>query len=201
MAFRDVLFPTDIGRGFTGGPQFSTTIVRNPGGYEQRNQQWQKHLGRWKASLNNWSDTHTKELFAFFNAVAVGQAYGFLWYDWGAGENIGTDEPIGTGTGSSADYQTIKRYTYGAYTFDKPVYKPAAGSYTVKVAGVPTGSFSINNATGMLTINATNGAAITASYTFYKPVRFASDDLDIQRNGVDENIWSGLTVMETRDYQ
>jgi uncharacterized protein (TIGR02217 family) len=137
---------------------------------------------------------------AFFRAIAQGRTHGFRFHDFGAGESIGTDEPIGTGTGSSATYQLIKRYTIGVYSFDRTITKPVAGTLIVKVNGVATTSFTVDTTNGEVTINATNGAAITASYQFQVPVRFDQDRLDIRRLDAQAYDLSNITLTETRDF-
>jgi uncharacterized protein (TIGR02217 family) len=191
-------FPDTIAFGAVGGPEYSTSIPESFSGDEQRNQQWTYPRHRYELGLVIRNDADTRELYAFFNAIAKGRVNGFRFKDFGAGEALGITEPIGVGTGSSAAYQLIKRYTSGALTFDRIITKIVAASVTIFVAGVPTGSYSLDYNTGIVTINATAAAAITASYGFDVPVRFTSDRLPIRR--IDGGFeWGSIELIETRD--
>jgi uncharacterized protein (TIGR02217 family) len=199
MAFLEMaIFPETIAFGAIGGPEYATSVVSGDGGDEYRQATWTYPRHRYQLSLATRNATDTATLFAFFHAVAKGRANGFRFPDFGAGESLGYLEPIGTGTGSSASYQLIKRYTSGAITMDRPITKPISGSVRVFVAGVETTSFTVDTATGLVTINATNGAAITASFRFHVPVRFTSDRCAIRR--IDGGyLWEGIELVEVRD--
>lgn len=196
--FETPRFPETIAFGASGGPEYSTGIIESWGGDEQRNRQWRYPRHRYQIGLALRSETDTRALYAYWNSIAKGTANGFRFPDFGAGESTGLDELIGTGTGSSADYQLVKLYSSGPYTDIRPITKPVSGSLTIKVAGVPTGSYSVNTTTGIVTMSATLGAVITATYTFDVPVRFVSDRLAITRvNGGYQ--WDSIELIETRD--
>lgn len=198
MAFLEMaIFPETIAYGAIGGPEYATTIVSGDGGDEYRQPTWTYPRHRYQLSLAPRNATDTAALMTLFR-ICKGRAYGLRFLDPGAGESIGYLEPIGTGTGSSASYQLIKRYTSGATTMDRIITKPIAGSIRVFVAGVETTSFTVDTATGLVTINATAAAAITASFRFHVPVRFDSDRCMVRR--VDGGyIWEGIELVETRD--
>ena len=199
MAFLETpRFPETIAFGATGGPEYSTGIVERWSGSEQRNRQWAHPRYRYQIGLALRSEADTRALYAFFNAIAKGQTHAFRFPDFGAGEATGYLEPIGVGTGSSAAYQLIKRYASGPYSYDRTISKPVTSTTRIYVAGVETTSFSVATTTGVVTINATSGAAITASFTFDVPVRFTSDRLPITR--VDGGYqWDSIELVETRD--
>lgn len=201
MAFIETpRFPDDISIGSTGGPSFFTSVVTAPSGYESRNSNWTYARAEYEVGLVNRSATLTRALFAFFNAVAKGQLNGFRYKDYGAGESTGTDEPIGTGTGAEQTLQLVKVYTSGALTYTRPIYKPVSGTVVIKLDGTPTGAFSVNTATGVVTITAGVGDAITATFDFDVPVRLATDDLRVTRGeSADAFSWPSILLRETRD--
>ena len=182
MAFRETpAFPNDIAFGATGGPIYATGVVELWGGAEQRNQQWRHPRYRYQLSLAPQTETQTRALYAFFHAVAQGQANGFRLRDFNPGESTGVDEPLGLGTGASAAYQLIKRYTAGLMHYERVISKPVPGTILLAVNGIPTTSFTVDTATGIVTVSATNGQPVTATFTFDVPVRFTSDQCAIQR--------------------
>jgi uncharacterized protein (TIGR02217 family) len=199
MAFLETpRFPDTIAFGASGGPEYSTGVVEKWSGSEQRNRNWSSPRYRYQIGLALRSEADTRALYAFFNAITKGMLHGFRFPDFNAGESTGIDELIGTGTGSSADYQLVKRYASGPYAYDRIITKLVSGSLIVKVAGVATGSYSVNTTTGIVTMSATLGAAITATYTFDVPVHFTSDRLPIIR--VDGGYqWDSIELVETRE--
>ena len=199
MAFLEMaVFPESLAFGAIGGPEYATSVVAGDGGDEHRQATWTYPRHRYQLSLAVRNAADTIALYAFFHAVAKGRANGFRFLDFGAGESVGYIEPIGTGTGASATYQLIKRYTSGATTMDRLISKPISGSVRVFVAGVETTSFTVDTATGIVTMSATASAAITASFRFHVPVRFAADRCVIRRvNG--GYLWEGIELVEVRD--
>ncbi len=93
-----------------------------------------------------------------------------------------TDQRIGTGDGLTASYQLTK--TYGSTNpYRRTIRKPKAGSVLVAVGGVALDAtdYTVDHATGLVTlVNApAAGAAVTAGYEFFVPVRFDTDSLSI----------------------
>lgn len=199
MAFLESpVFPESLAFGASGGPEYATGIVTRFDGSEQRNQGRRYPRYRYQLGLAPRSEADTRELYAFFNAIAQGQTHGFRFPDFGAGEATGTDEPIGTGTGSAVAYQLVKRYTLGSLSVDRPISKPRANGFVLKVAGTPTGSYSLDTTTGLVTATVTAGQAVTASFRFDVPVRFVSDRLTIRR--VDGGyVWEAIELVEVRE--
>ena len=199
MAFLETpTFPETIAFGATGGPTYSTHVVQTFDGAEQRNQRWRYPRYAYQLGLAIHTAADTQALYAFFHAIAQGQRHAFRFPDFGAGESTGTDEPIGTGTGAVATYQLVKRYQAGMLTFDRPITKPRATGFVLKVAGTPTGSYNLDTTTGLVTATVTTGQAITATFQFDVPVRFTSDRLAIRRvqGGYQ---WESIELIEVRD--
>lgn len=158
----------------------------------------------WQVGLQNRPESETITLIGFFNAIAVGRLNGFRFKDKNPGESTGTDEPCGIGDGVTTTFQLNKRYTVGAYTYDRTVYKPVTGSVTAKVNNISATLSAVNTATGVITFTVApgNGLAVTASFTFEVPVRFNVDALDIEPVAVQSPgayTWGNIPLIETRD--
>ncbi len=194
------VFPDTISYSATGGPQFSTSVITAIGGVEQANQNWAQDRMTYEIGLINRTADETKTLLAFFRAVAKGRANGFRFNDFLAGENLGTDEPIGTGDGADVTFQLLKRYAATPLLYDRTITKPVTGTVTIKLNGVPTGAFTVNTATGLVTMTSppAGGVAITASFSFHVPVKFGTDILQIQRLEPNVYNWPSVQLLETR---
>lgn len=177
--FHDVRLPDTVERGAQGGPRFNTTVLELSSGYEKRNAAWSKTRGEWDIGYGIARFTDLEEVIAFFYA-RMGRLYGFRFKDW-------ADHTVDLGVqlvavGGETTMQLVKRYVSGAYYFERAIYKPVAGSVTIRKNGSTMGSgWSVNNDTGLVTFTAPLVAAdqITASFEFDVPVRFADDSLDV----------------------
>lgn len=177
--FHDVIFPTDISYGSSGGPAFSTTIKELASGHEQRNVNWSEARAKYDAKYGVKTLDQMQALVDFFFA-RNGRAYGFRYFDHV--DHTVTNQQIGTGNGVNKAFQIIKRYEPSTgYFYDRVIRKPISGTTTVTVNGTPTTAFTVNNATGVITM--TNapavGAVVRASCQFHVPVRFDIDHLDV----------------------
>lgn len=189
MSFDEVQLPLRVGFGSGGGPGFSTEIITVEGGYERRNQNWAEARRRFDAAtgLRNASDVST--LMGFFLARA-GRARGFRLKDWGdfssKADGVSTpsfsDQSLGTGNGTTTQFQLKKTYVSGAITHTRTIRKPVSGSVVIGVNGSQSLSgWSIDTTTGIITFSTApvGGASLTAGYTFDVPVRFDTDSLNI----------------------
>ena len=199
MFLESASFPQTIAYGATGGPEYSTGIVQRFGGDEQRNRNWYAPRHRYELGLAVRNETDTRELFAFFNAVAQGRKNGFRFPDFNAGESEGYLEPLGVGTGDAETYQLVKRYTSGALSYDRVIVKPRPGTVLVYADSVLLASadYSVNLSTGEVTATADLDAVLTATFRFDVPVRFTTDRLAIRR--IDGGYqWDSIEVIEDR---
>jgi uncharacterized protein (TIGR02217 family) len=95
------------------------------------------------------------------------------------------DQPIGTGDGATSAFQLAKTYGAAHAPYIRPLAKPVADTVRVAVGGIeqPAGSFSCDPATGLLTFLPAAipaaGAVVTAGFEFDVPVRFDTDELEI----------------------
>lgn len=188
MAFVDLSFPKDVAAGVSGGPEGRTDIVPLASGAEERNRRWQNFRRQYNAGLGIRTADQLALVLDLFKEVG-GQFMSFRFRDWSdyksclPSETPGaTDQPIGTGDGSTLTYQLSK--TYGSLVpHTRDITKPAANTVLVAVDGVQQSgaAFSVNTSTGLITFNSApaNGLAITAGYEFDVPVRFNTPVLNI----------------------
>jgi uncharacterized protein (TIGR02217 family) len=188
MAFHEVRFPDDIGRGARGGPERRTQIVTLASGDEERNASWANSRRRYDVSYGIRRADDLAAVVAFFEARGA-RLHGFRFRDWSdyrSGPPSQTpspfDQPVGVGDGTTKAFQLIKRYASGAQAWERTITKPVAGTVRVALAGAEQGSgWSVDTTTGIVTFAGAPGAgvAITAGFEFDVPVRFDSDALDV----------------------
>ena len=208
MAFHEILFPTGISLGASGGPERRTEIVTLASGFEQRNSPWADSRRRYNAGygVRSLADIHL--VIAFFEARS-GRLHGFRFKDFsdfqssppGVAINP-NDQIIGTGTGALSVFQLRKNYISGSQSYARAIAKPVAGSVRVALNGVEQGSglFSVDSITGAVTFNAPPGAgvSVSAGYAFDVPVRFDADFLEISRAAFNAGQIPNIPLVEVR---
>jgi len=112
-----------------------------------------------------------------------GPAYPFRFKDWE--DYQATNVSIGTGDGSLASFQLVKVYSKIFETI-RAIQLPVEDTVQIKVAGVlktETTHYTVNYSTGLVTFTSGNipaaAQAITATFEFDVPVRFAEDTLKV----------------------
>lgn len=167
MAFIETpRFPNTIAAGAKFGPVYSSSISRNLGGYEQRNQNWTFPLYQGDIGGGVKTQEMLDELLAFFHGVA-GMQNGFRFKNFNDFTVTGAQGTLVQLT--STTWQMYKTYTIGALTKARKILKPVTGAV---IAG--GGVYTVNTVTGVIT--KTSGADPT-SWTgeFDTPVRFDTD--------------------------
>ncbi|MFN4201882.1 MAG: TIGR02217 family protein [Tabrizicola sp.] len=188
MAFHEVRFPDNISRGARGGPERRTQIVELASGVEERNASWASSRRRYDVAYGIRRGDDLATVVAFFEA-RNGRLHGFRFKDWAGFKSClpsqtpgSSDQSIGTGNGSTTQFQLTKRYTSGAQSWTRTINKPVAGTVTIALNGTPQASgWSVDTATGVVTFSTAPaaGVAVTAGFEFDVPVRFDSDVLDV----------------------
>jgi uncharacterized protein (TIGR02217 family) len=194
--FHEVRFPLDISLGSRGGPVRRTDIVTLASGREHRNSRWAHARRRYDAGLGVRTVDALHTVITFFEERR-GRLYGFRYRDradWRSGTPARNPEPgdqhIGTGDGATAAFALIKTYGGGFAPYHRPVTKPVGGTVRVAVNGVEQtvgAAFNCDPATGIVSFAAPPppGALITAGFAFDVPVRFDTDELDIDLSAFD----------------
>lgn len=188
MNFHEVRFPSSLSFGSVGGPERRTDVVTLANGFEERNTPWAHSRRRYDAGLGLRALEDIELLIAFFEA-RQGQLYGFRWKDWSdyksarpSAEVSFDDQEIATGDGSTTVFQLSKTYRSGAYTYQRPVTKPVAGTVRVGIGqdalreGV---DYTLDTATGLITLSHApeHGLTIKAGFEFDVPVRFDTSSI------------------------
>jgi len=194
MSFLDIRFPVRIAMNCVGGPGFSTNIAIMASGAESRNQEWTYERGEWEASQAAKLPEEYKPLQAFFRNAA-GRANTWRFKDWTDFEADATEGVfISTNIGSPSGMQMVKRYTFGAYTYDRIISKPVSG--TITLTG---GSGSIDYDNGVH-----HGSATGWYGEFDCHCRFDTDRM--RRESVDRNLplglivsWESIPIVEVKD--
>jgi len=183
--YLDILLPTGVDLAWTGGFGFSTPTAIMANGKEARNQEWAYNRSRYRVSYNARLPAAWLEFEAFFG-LAAGMAN--TWRLRDPRDNFATSAMGKLVAIDGTHSQMVKRYTFGAYSFDTPVTKPAATG----ISFTGGGGVSYDVATGIVT----HGAAPTAwSGTFYKHCRFDTDVLEL--DGLDKS--GGQLIAGWRD--
>jgi len=210
MSFHETRFPTAISRGAHGGPERRTDVVVLGSGYEERNSRWADSRRSYNAGYGVRSLDDLHAVIAFFEERR-GRLYGFRWKDhadWKScapgAETSALDQPIGTGDGSRATFQLVKRYGSLYAPWQREIRKPVNGAVKLAVAGVvqAASSFVVDAATGLVTFAPGNippaGAGVTAGFEFDVPVRFDTDKLEINLQGFAHGAIPSIPVVEIR---
>lgn len=188
--FHEVRFPLDVSLGSRGGPVRRTDIVTLASGREHRNSRWAQSRRRYDAGLGVRTIDALHAVIAFFEERR-GKLYGFRFRDrtdWRSGmpsrEPTALDQRIGTGDGVRSSFQLVKSYGSSFAPYVRNIAKPVGGSVRIALNGIEQevgSAFNCDPATGLVTFAAPppNGAAVTAGYAFDVPVRFDTDELDI----------------------
>lgn len=187
MGFHEVRFPTALSFGSAGGPQRRTEVVTLANGFEERNTPWAHSRRRYDAGLGMRSLDDVAVLIAFFEA-RQGQLNGFRWKDWADYKSGGPsssltplDHLIGTGDGVNRQFQLVKTYDSGGYSYVRPIAKPVAGTVRVAVdsAELPASAFYADATTGVVSLAMAPGPGTTvhAGFEFDVPVRFDTDQI------------------------
>lgn len=202
MAHRDVELPDALGFQIDGGPEFSTRVARNLGGYEFRNKNMSSPLRDYSLSFPPKLKSDYDDLLDFVEVVAEGMANSWLLKDPFDYEATKVNGILTLLAGSpQTAYQAYKRRIVGAYSKDRLISKLRTGRITVYDNGVLKGSgYSVDYATGIITITSGTGP-FTWAGEFCTPVRFGEDPMKsmIIDKGAELIIsWRGIPVKEVR---
>ena len=194
--FHEVRFPLNVSLGSRGGPARRTDIVTLASGREHRNSRWASSRRRYDAGLGVRTVDALHAVIAFFEERR-GKLYGFRFRDrtdWRSGppsrEPTPLDQRIGIGNGAERNFQLVKAYGSAFAPYSRAIAKPVGGTVRVTVNGVEQAvgvGFNCDPATGIVTFSAAppSGAVITAGFAFDVPVRFDTDELDIDLSTFD----------------
>lgn len=184
-------FPDSIAYGAVGGPRWNTKEAFNAAGYRAALAGSAHPMREYDVAHGLKTQEQLDELLDFFQ-VTQGKLNGFRFKDW-------TDYTVASGRGSflslgGGTHQLRKLYTIGAGSYYRNITKPVSGTLTI----TGTGSYSINYATGVLTVS--SGADPTAwTGQFDVPCEFRDDHMKITLEDYNGVTWGGILIRETRE--
>lgn len=173
----DVLLPDSaVAAGLRGKNMRLNSRVAMNNGYESINVIWSRTLRQFELGfipmhLSAW------QAIEALHEITEGGAYGFLMED-------PTDHEVTGGVAtlvSTGVYQLHKRYIdVGSSRYkDRTITRPRATGFAITTAGTPIVSYTLDVATGRITIPAAPTASTLAwSGKFYLPVHFMEDSID-----------------------
>ncbi len=205
MAFHDVQLNEDIERGAQGGPRFKTTVLVLSSGFEKRNIDWERSRGAWDISYGLDKKSNLEIVIAFFY-TRNGRAHSFRFKDW-TDFQIGieaTDTPqaIFVADGVLKNFQIVRRYASGAFTFDRAITRPVAGTVRVFLdAAEQFSGFTVDDTTGVVTFTVAPTVSVVVGVIceFDVPARFDTDELDLRAFRDDAFSFPALEIVEVRE--
>jgi len=166
------------------GPRFSTSVVATNSGAEARNRNRTESLQRGVLSFDARLPAPIAEVKKAFY-VTQGKFNGFRIRDQGDYQ-----VPDANGEGvmvliSGNDWQAYKRYTIGAYTYDRKIskletfdlYDVDSGSETLKTLH---SDYEVDETIGVATISFTPAGDLIWKGKFHVPVRFDIDEPEFE---------------------
>ncbi|MEW2916606.1 DUF2460 domain-containing protein [Ruegeria sp. ANG10] len=209
MNFHEVRFPASLSFGSVGGPERRTDIVTLANGFEERNTPWAHSRRRYDAGLGMRSLDDIETLVSFFEA-RQGQMFGFRWKDWSdyksgaATADVAVDDQvIARGDGTSTEFQLVKTYSSGGFSYVRPIVKPVLGTVRIGLEqdqmreGV---DFEVDLNSGLITFTASppEEVEITAGFEFDVPVRFDTDKIQTSVASFQAGDVPNVPVVEVR---
>lgn len=202
MGFHNVEFPRLISYGSLGGPAFNTTVMMLTSGHEKRNINWSEVRASYEVSHAIKSREQMTELLDFFYA-RFGRAYSFRFFDW---LDFKTGyQSLGEGDGVKSQFQIVKVYESGPYTYTRDITKPIDGTLEgLKIAGVDrANSFSVDYNTGIITFTGTLpqvGEAVTIdNVDFNVHTRFDIDQMEVTQDFWETMSWPSIPLVEVKE--
>jgi len=205
MSFHDVRLPEAVEVGASGGPRWSTQVVASAGGGERRNVNWSQARRVYDIASGLRTRADMATLLAFWHA-RQGRAFGFRFKDWTDYEM--TRQAIGTTNGVLAVFQTFKRYASGGVNHDRTITRTVSGTVRCwqnaveRTLGAGATQFQVNLATGVITLGSTLattiGQAVELQCEFDVPVRFDTDDMNVELRTLFSQRWGSIRLIEVR---
>jgi uncharacterized protein (TIGR02217 family) len=189
--FHDVVFPTAISFGATGGPERRNEIVALTSGRERRNARLAHSRRRYDAGtgVRSLADIHT--VLAFFEARR-GSLHAFRFRDPFDHKSCPpgdaatpADQALGTGDGANRRFLLTKTYGAGEDAYVRPIALLSAGTLRVSIDAIEVepGAFAFDAETGEVVFETgatpPADASVAAGYEFDVPVRFDGERLSL----------------------
>ncbi len=182
------IFPACPTFGFTSEPEYLVKITAREGGYERRDRKWARPLIKFTGvPLGDQPQAEIEAVLTFWHAMG-GMSMPFRFKDWTDYKSCGlnatpaaTDQPILTTTDTPPKLRLVKEYVAGISTpvpviQQREILRPNGATLLIanQLGAVqPASSWSVDESTGLLTIEPTFAGTPTAwGGEFYCWVRF-----------------------------
>lgn len=191
MAFHEILFPTNIGYGSTGGPTRKTEVITLDSGAEQRNSPWSasRHMYNVAYGVKTYDNLMTVKAFW---ENRQGPLNGFRFRDFSDYKSCNPQQTVtktdqilqGTVNSSNKIFQIVKLYTDAAGNYTRTIWKPVSGTVLIADNGTlktETTDYTVDYTKGIVTFVTApvTGHAMTCGFQFDIPVRFQDDKITI----------------------
>lgn len=198
MAFHDVRLLEEVESGASGGPEFKTSLLETTSGREQRNATWSEMRAKWDIAYGIDEESFYYAVLEFFYARR-GMFHTFRFRDW-ADYTI-TDGVLAEDADTANDFPVIKVYEVGGVLpYVRRITRPVESTILVSVGGTPTGGTGWTFVSpGIIRFAAPPGGAVTISCEFDVPVRFDTDEFNLQLELVGIGSIGTLPVVEVRE--
>jgi uncharacterized protein (TIGR02217 family) len=165
-----------------------TDVVALSSGGEERNAVWARSRRKYAVGWGVKTYDQLMEVIDFWEE-RLGRLHGFRFKDHldfksskPSLPTSSTDQLIGTGNGSNKVFQLAKAYGSGVSPYLRIIQKPVGGTVKLSLNNVPQPSgWSVDSATGIVTFTVApaNGIAVRAGFEFDVPVRFDTDNPEV----------------------
>ncbi len=205
--FHEVRFPLDVALGMRGGPARRTDIVSLASGREQRNARWARSRRRYDAGLGVRTLDALAAVIAFFEERR-GRLIGFRLHDRADCKSCApsaspspTDQVLGMGDGARLAFPLQKTYGGDHAPYQRLIAKPIAGSVQVALDGAVLAKgvdFVCDTTSGIVTFLTAPaaGAVVSAGFSFDVPVRFDTDELEIDLSAFEAGAVPRIPLVE-----
>lgn len=210
-SFHDVLFPTAVSFGATGGPERRNEIVALTSGREKRNARLSQSRHRYDAGTGVRSLDDLHDVLTFFEARR-GSLHAFRFRDPFDGKSCrpgvapsAGDQNIGIGDGARKRFALVKVYGLGDDAYRRSIAKPVVSTLRVAVNGIELSApeaFAFEDTSGEVVFAdgyvPGNGLAVTCGYEFDVPVRFDSERLEISLKAFKAGLIPSIPLVEVQ---
>lgn len=202
MIIDAVRLPEDVERGVEGGPRFDTIVNISDGGIPDTNQNWVYPLFFGNVSYGIQSREDFERVRNFFWARR-GRLRGFLFKDWS--DYYVEDQIIGTGDGTTRNFQAVKTYPDDILPFTRPLTRIVDDStLRVSVNGVELSDSNVGVLDGgIIRVGPSApvlGAVIRIIYAeFDIPVMFDTDQMLVTMQTFEAGEIPKLGIREVRE--
>lgn len=180
--FIDQRLPVEIEAGAKARPRYSTDVVVTDGGWRITNSRWAYPLFQFEFSVEPGTRTDgdydvLDEFLDIFH-VCGGSAGAFRFHYWRDKPVVG--QLLGVGDGATKEFQLFRTYRRGAFSRDRKITRPVAGSVAAYLDGSPEVA-GVDYDTGVVifTVAPALGIEVTADFEHDVPVSFADDELEV----------------------